>query len=104
MNANGTITEPNFMLINSNLAFYIEELKLVKSQIKFLEKEQADIMCVIKEEMKDKEIIIGATGEEIATYKKSFRESFDSKSFKESKPEIYNSFLRSIEVRTFLIK
>lgn len=92
------------ILIDSNLKAFMEELKEVKAKIKELEQEKINIMYMIESEMGDNEIIMGEDGLIIATYKKSSRSYLDSKGLETSYPDIWKRFLKTSEVRTFLIK
>lgn len=92
------------MFINKNLSIYIDELEDVKNKIRELESTKKDIMCMISNEMGSNEILMDEHGTITHTYKNSVRKSLDGERIKKERPDIYYSYLKESNVRTFLIK
>ena len=97
--------EEKSIFINSDLDRYIKELRLVRTKIKSWQQEEKDILFMISEIIKDKEVVFDpCTGEVVATYKPQTRQTFDMARFKEECPMLAKHFSKETVVRTFLIK
>lgn len=96
--ANGKAIEATHEILH-----FHAELKEVKENIKQLEKREEFIKSQLQVYMQENEAL-QINGALLATWKNSNSSSFDVKTFKESHPELYNQFLRTQEIRRFLIK
>lgn len=79
------------------------EMKEIKSSVKQLEAREEKIKADLQSFLKENEAI-SSNGAFLATWKNSTASSFDVKSFKELHPILYNEFLRTQEIRRFLVK
>lgn len=92
------------MFINENLNTYIKELDDVKAKIKELESIKSDIMFMIAQEMGGNEILMDKDGLITHTYKNSIRKSLDNDKLRKERPDIWYTYLKESNVRTFLTK
>lgn len=84
-----------------NIVYEIEKTRV---QMKVLEDHEKSLKSDLKELVGDAESIKDHTGYEIATWKSTYSNRFDTESFKTIHPEIYGQFLKQSEMRKFVTK
>lgn len=82
----------------------VYKIEAVRVQMKTLSEHDKILKEELKEIVDNAESIVDHTGYEIATWKTSNRNTFDTDSFKEDYPDIYAKYLKSSEQRRFMTK
>jgi predicted phage-related endonuclease len=79
----------------------LEELAAIKA----LNKRQKELELIIKKHMKEADTLLHPeTGKELATWKGSVSNRFDSATFKDAHPALYQEFTKQQHTRRFLVK
>ena len=81
----------------------VRKLKELEQQKKEIEKQIEQAQQEIKNEMSNKGTEEMTAGDYIIRWTSLVRNSFDSKSFKEKHPRLYNQFMKSSESKRFSI-
>lgn len=95
--SNGESIELDVRLLDS-----IENIEMLKNEIKRLELEKKVSENKLKEKLGENEI--GIIGDRKVIWKTVSRTSVDSKKLKEEKPEIYDQYLKTTSYRKFDIR
>lgn len=82
----------------------VYEIEKVRVQMKILSEQDKELKDELKELVKNAESIVDPAGYEIATWKFSYTNRFDTEAFKNDYPAVYNKYLKLSEQRRFMTK
>lgn len=82
----------------------VNAIEAVRVQMKVLSDQDKDLKDELKDLVGKAESIVDHTGYEIATWKTSCSNRFDTDSFKKDYPVIYTKYLKQSEQRRFMTK
>lgn len=86
---------------DSDIRNKMERLAEIRTEKKDLEAEEEIIKTEVMDYMKEKEVLLSADGEKLATWKTVRRSTFDSTRFKQDYPHLYEVYQTKSETRPF---
>ena len=86
---------------DSDIRGKMERLAEIRTEKKDLEAEEEIIKTEVMDYMKEKEVLLSADGEKLATWKTVRRSTFDSTRFKQDYPHLYEVYQTKSETRPF---
>jgi len=82
----------------------VYQIEAIRVQMKILSDQDKDLKDELKEIVGEKELIVDSSGYEIATWKISNSNRFDTDSFKKDHPIIYSAYVKQSPQRRFITK